>query len=54
VWARYLPPHPTPTPKALDTFKNLEALQKRVAASSGEGFEVRRITVTCPDGQEVY
>ncbi len=34
-------------------FKNLEALQNEVAASTGEGFESRRITVTRPDGQEV-
>lgn len=33
-------------------FKNLEALQKEVAAK-GEGFEARRITITRPDGQEV-
>jgi hypothetical protein len=32
-------------------FKNLEALQKEVAAK-GEGFEARRITVTRPDGKE--
>jgi len=32
-------------------FKNLEALQKEVAAK-GEGFEARKITVTRPDGQE--
>ncbi len=35
-------------------FRNLEALQKEVAASTGEGFEARRITVTRPDGQEVH
>ncbi len=35
-------------------FKNLEALQKGVAASRAEGFEVQRITVTCLDDQEVY
>lgn len=35
-------------------FRNLEALQKEVAAATGEGFEVRRITVTRPDGQEVH
>ncbi|MBD6614798.1 hypothetical protein FNW02_02715 [Komarekiella sp. 'clone 1'] len=33
-------------------FKNLEALQKEVAAK-GEGFEARRITMTRPDGQEI-
>jgi hypothetical protein len=32
-------------------FKNLEALQKEVAAK-GEGFEARKITVTRPDGEE--
>ena len=35
-------------------FRNLEALQKDVAAFTGEGFEARRITVTRPDGQEVH
>jgi hypothetical protein len=35
-------------------FRNLEALQKEVAASAGEGLEARRITVTRPDGQEVH
>ncbi|QNH57095.1 hypothetical protein [Limnospira indica] len=34
-------------------FKNLEALQKEVAAK-GEGFEARRITVTRPDGKETH
>nr|WP_317265261.1 hypothetical protein [Arthrospira sp. SH-MAG29] len=34
-------------------FKNLEALQKEVAAK-GEGFEARRITVTRPDGEETH
>jgi hypothetical protein len=34
-------------------FKNLEALQKEVAAK-GEGFEARRITLTRPDGQEIH
>lgn len=34
-------------------FKNLEALQKE-AATKGEGFEARRITVTRPDGQETH
>lgn len=34
-------------------FKNLEALQKEVAAK-GEGFEARRITMTHPDGQEIH
>ena len=34
-------------------FKNLEALQKEVAAK-GEGFEARRITMTRPDGQEIH
>ena len=33
-------------------FKNLEALQKEVAAK-GEGFEARRITMTRPDGREI-
>ncbi|WP_292865213.1 hypothetical protein [Nostoc sp. LPT] len=33
-------------------FKNLEALQKEVAAK-GEGFEARWITMTRPDGQEI-
>jgi hypothetical protein len=35
-------------------FKNLEALQKEVAASSQGGFEARRITVTRPDGGEIH
>ena len=35
-------------------FKNLEALQKEVAASTGEGIDARRITVTRLDGQEVH
>ncbi|MCT7984521.1 hypothetical protein NG796_14565 [Laspinema sp. A4] len=34
-------------------FKNLEALQKEVAAK-GEGFDARRITVTRPDGEETH
>lgn len=34
-------------------FKNLEALSTDVAARSKEGFDVRRITMTRPDGQEV-
>ncbi|AFY33528.1 hypothetical protein [Calothrix sp. PCC 7507] len=34
-------------------FKNLEALQKEVAAK-GEGFEARRITMTRPDGEEIH
>lgn len=33
-------------------FKNLEALQKEVAAK-GEGFEARRITITRPDGNDI-
>ncbi len=35
-------------------FKNLEALQKEVAASSKGGFEARRITVTRPNGEEIH
>lgn len=35
-------------------FKNLEALQKEVAANSQGGFEARRITVTRPDGGEIH
>lgn len=35
-------------------FKNLEALQKEVAAGSRGGFEVRRLTVTRPDGSEIH
>ncbi len=35
-------------------FKNLEALQKDVAAGSKSGFEVRRLTVTRPDGSEIH
>ena len=35
-------------------FKNLEALQKEVAAGSRSGFEVRRLTVTRPDGSEIH
>ncbi|MBW4582232.1 MAG: hypothetical protein KME42_21920 [Tildeniella nuda ZEHNDER 1965/U140] len=35
-------------------FKNLEALQKEVAAGSSGGFEVRRLTVTRPDGSEIH
>lgn len=35
-------------------FKNLEALQKEVAASNRSGFEARRLTVTCPDGSEIH
>ena len=34
-------------------FKNLEALSTDMEARSREGFEVRRITMTRPDGQEV-
>ncbi|KAM3100078.1 hypothetical protein ACKFKF_12825 [Phormidesmis sp. 146-12] len=34
-------------------FKNLEALSTDMEARSKEGFEVRRITMTRPDGQEV-
>ncbi len=34
-------------------FKNLEALQKE-AATKGDGFEGRRITVTRPDGGETH
>jgi hypothetical protein len=34
-------------------FKNLEALQKDVAAK-GDGFDGRRITVTRPDGEETH
>jgi curved DNA-binding protein CbpA len=33
-------------------FKNLEALQKEVAAKGSQGFEARKITVTRPDGEE--
>ena len=35
-------------------FKNLEALQKEVAAGSRSGFEVRRLTLTRPDGSEIH
>ncbi len=35
-------------------FKNLEALQKDVAAQSRGGFEARRLTVTRPDGSEIH
>jgi len=35
-------------------FKNLEALQKDIAASSNGGFESRRITVTRPNGEEIH
>ena len=35
-------------------FKNLEALQKEVAAGSKGGFEVRRLTLTRPDGSEIH
>lgn len=35
-------------------FKNLEALQKEVAASSKGGFEARRITVTRSNGEEIH
>jgi hypothetical protein len=35
-------------------FKNLEALQKEVAASNTGGFEARRITVTRPNGEEIH
>jgi hypothetical protein len=34
-------------------FKNLEALQKEVAAHNQGGFEARRITITRPDGGEI-
>ncbi len=34
-------------------FKNLEALSTDVVARSKEGFDVRRITMTRPDGKEV-
>ena len=34
-------------------FKNLEALQASVKATSAGGFEARRITVTRPDGSEI-
>jgi hypothetical protein len=34
-------------------FLNVEALRSEVNARSKEGFEVRRITVTRPDGQEI-
>jgi hypothetical protein len=34
-------------------FKNLEALQASVKATSKGGFEARRVTVTRPDGSEV-
>ena len=35
-------------------FKNLEALQKEVTAGNRGGFEVRRLTVTRPDGSEIH
>ncbi|UIE39120.1 hypothetical protein [Leptodesmis sichuanensis] len=35
-------------------FKNLEVLQKDVAAQSRSGFEARRLTVTRPDGSEIH
>jgi hypothetical protein len=35
-------------------FKNLEALQKEVAANSQGGFEARRITVTRSNGEEIH
>lgn len=35
-------------------FKNLEALQKEVAAGGQGGFEARRITVTRPNGEEIH
>jgi hypothetical protein len=35
-------------------FKNLEVLQKDVAARSRSGFEARRLTVTRPDGSEIH
>jgi hypothetical protein len=35
-------------------FKNLEALQKEVAASNKGGFEARRITVTRSNGEEIH
>jgi hypothetical protein len=34
-------------------FKNLEALQKEVAASDKKGFEACRVTITQPDGTEL-
>jgi hypothetical protein len=34
-------------------FKNLEALQKEVAASDRNGFEACRVTITQPDGTEL-
>jgi methylphosphotriester-DNA--protein-cysteine methyltransferase len=34
-------------------FKNLEALQALVKATSASGFEARRLTVTRPDGSEI-
>jgi hypothetical protein len=34
-------------------FKNLEALQASVKATSNGGFEARRLTVTRPDGSEI-
>ena len=34
-------------------FGNLEALQKQLEKSVGEGFDARRITITRPDGTEV-
>ncbi len=33
-------------------FANLEVLQKEIAASPKEGFDVRRITLTSPNGEE--
>ncbi|MGQ9869566.1 MAG: hypothetical protein ACUVQO_01990, partial [Leptodesmis sp.] len=35
-------------------FKNLEALQKDVAAQSRCGFEARRLTITRSDGSEIH
>ncbi|WP_316793068.1 hypothetical protein [Thermoleptolyngbya oregonensis] len=35
-------------------FKNLEALQKDIAARGDRGFDARRITVTRPDGAEIH
>jgi hypothetical protein len=35
-------------------FKNLEALQKDVAAHRGNGFEARRLTLTRPNGDEIH
>lgn len=35
-------------------FRNLEALQKEVASTGRGGFDVRRITITRPDGEEIH